>query len=59
MKTTMAVVEYLRIEGKLKPDEILEVAKSLKVGSRKLQKLFSNDMTGLADAESEATGVTF
>ena len=59
MKTTMAVVEYLRIEGKLKPDEILEVAKNLKVGSRKLQKLFSNDMTGLADAESEATGVTF
>ena len=55
MKTTMAVVEYLRIEGKLKPDEILEVAKTLKVGSRKLQKLFTNDM-GLPDAEE--TGVT-
>jgi len=45
MKSTMAVVEYLRIEGKLKPDEILEVAKTLKVGNRKLQKLFSNDAT--------------
>jgi len=56
MKTTMAVVEYLRIEGKMKPEEILEVAKVLKVGSRKLQKLFSNDM-GLPEAEE--TGVTF
>jgi len=45
MKSTMAVVEYLRIEGKLKPDDILEVAKTLKVGNRKLQKLFSNDAT--------------
>jgi len=45
MKSTMAVVEYLRIQGKLKPDEILEVAKSLKVGNRKLQKLFANDAT--------------
>jgi len=43
MKSAMAVVEYLRMEGKLKPDEILEVAKTLKVGNRKLQKLFSND----------------
>ena len=55
MKTTMAVVEYLRIEGKLKPEEILEVAKILKVGSTKLQKLFTNDM-GLPEAEE--TGVT-
>ena len=53
MKTTMAVVEYLRIEGKLKPDEILEVAKTLKVGSRKLQKLFSNDLMGPAETEAE------
>merc|ERR1711874_287916 len=51
MKTTMAVVEYLRIEGKLKPEEILEVAKILKVGSRKLQKLFTNDMS-LPEAEA-------
>jgi len=57
MKTTMAVVEYLRIEGKLKPEEILEVAKILKVGSRKLQKLFTNDMS-LPDAEAEETGVS-
>jgi len=45
MKSTMAVVEYLRIQGKLKSDEILEIAKSLKVGNRKLQKLFANDAT--------------
>merc|ERR1711874_127839 len=53
MKTTMAVVEYLRIEGKMKPEEILEVAKTLKVGSRKLQKLFSNDLMGPAETEAE------
>ena len=45
MKTTMAVVEYLRIQGKLKSEELLEVAKSLKVGNIKLQKLFANDAT--------------
>jgi len=45
MKTTMAVVEYLRIQGKLKSEELLEVAKSLKVGNLKLQKLFANDAT--------------
>jgi len=45
MKSTMAVVEYLRIHGKLKTDEIYEVAKSLKVGNRKLRKLFGNDTT--------------
>merc|ERR1711936_974714 len=45
MKSTMAVVEYLRIEGKLNNEEIMEVAKTLKVGQKKLQKLFSNQVS--------------
>ena len=45
MKSTMAVVEYLRIEGKLNNEEIMEVARTLKVGQKKLQKLFSNQVS--------------
>ena len=43
LKYTMGVVEYLRLEGKMKPEEILEVAKNLKVGPSKLKRLFSNE----------------
>ena len=42
-KAAMGVVELLRLEGKLNPTEILEVAKSLKVGDKKLKKLFNNE----------------
>jgi len=43
LKATMAVVEYLRLEGKIKPDEILKIAESLRVGPKKLKKLFANE----------------
>ena len=42
-KATLGVVEFLRLEGKLNPTEILEVAKSLKVGEKKLKRLFNNE----------------
>ena len=42
-KAAIGVVELLRLEGKLNPTEILEVAKSLKVGDKKLKKLFNNE----------------
>jgi len=43
LKATMGVVEYLRLEGKMRPEEILEVAKNLRVGPSKLKRLFSNE----------------
>ena len=45
LKATMAVVEYLRLEGKMKPEEILKLAKNLRVGDKKLKKLFANEST--------------
>ena len=43
LKSTMGVIEYLRLEGKLGYKELMEVAKSLKVGPVKLKKLFTDD----------------
>ena len=49
-KATLGVIELLRLEGKLNPTEILEVAKSLKVGDKKLKRLFNNDsVDGVAE----------
>jgi len=48
VKASIAVVEYLRLEGKLNPEEILDVAKSLKVGPVKLKKLFANDASDIS-----------
>ena len=42
-KATLGVIELLRLEGKLNATEILEIAKSLKVGDKKLKRLFNND----------------
>ena len=41
-KFSMAVVEYLRLEGKMKHEHLLEVAKGLKVGPKKIKKLFDS-----------------
>ena len=43
LKTTMGVVDFLRIEGKLSPVEVLDVAKSLRVGPKKLNKMFGSE----------------
>jgi len=43
LKATMAVVEYLRLEGRIKPEEILKIAENLRVGPKKLKKLFANE----------------
>ena len=51
-KATLGVVEFLRLEGKLNPTEILEVAKSLKVGEKKLKRLFNNEP--IANTTTEA-----
>ena len=50
-KTTLGVVEYLRLEGKITMRELLDAAKALKVGPTRLKKLFSVD----AATEDEKT----
>lgn len=55
VKASMAVVEYLRLEGKLNPEEILDVAKSLRVGPVKLKKLFANDASDISVNDETVT----
>ena len=53
LKSTMGVIEYLRLEGKLGHKELMEVAKSLKVGPVKLKKLFTDEAEGGNESLSE------
>merc|ERR1711864_55983 len=39
LKTGLAVLEYLRLEGKLNPDQLVEVRTVLKISDKKLRDL--------------------
>ena len=53
LKTTMGVVDFLRIEGKLSPAEVLDVAKCLRVGPKKLNKMFGSE-SGFSNEDEKA-----
>ena len=42
LKTGLSVVEYLRLEGMLSTDKIIEIAQKLNVSEKKLRNLFSS-----------------
>jgi len=42
LKTGLAVIEYLRLEGKLNPDQLLEVRTALKISDKKLRDLYDD-----------------
>ena len=54
LRTTLAVVEYLRMEGKLSPPDVLDIAKCLRVTPKKLSKLFVSETTSDENAPSDA-----
>ena len=54
IKTTLGVVEYLRLEGKLSPEALLDTATALRVGPKKLKKLYSSDPSDNDESVAEA-----
>ena len=54
IKTTLGVVEYLRLEGKLSPEALLDTATALRVGPKKLKKLYSSDPSDNDETVAEA-----
>ena len=54
IQSTLGVIEYLRLEGKLNPEALLDLAKSMKVGSSKLKKLYANEVSANDETVAEA-----
>ena len=54
IKSTLGVVEYLRLEGKLSPEALLDTATALRVGPKKLKKLYSSDQSDNDETVAEA-----